>query len=92
MSEVYVETLADIQNLSNDLVRELEHLLAQTCVSCLLTVATNQKRCKLEAHTDGPGTIVTIVFTGIQKTEVGNVVGFRELLGLGQLGGAIVAC
>lgn len=52
LSEVDIEGLADVKNLPNDLVRQVEHLLAQASIGSFFTVAANEQRCKLKAHTD----------------------------------------
>jgi hypothetical protein len=49
LSKVDVQLLADIENLLDDAVRKLQHLLAESRIGTLLTVATDQERSKLEA-------------------------------------------
>jgi hypothetical protein len=91
LREVDLEVLADVEDLPDDLVREIEHLLSQSSVCSLLAVATNKKRCKFEAQADGSRSIVAIVLAGIQKAKIGNIIGLGELLRLRQLRDAVVA-
>ena len=90
LSKVDVQGLTDVKNLSDNPVGELKHLLAQVCICGLLAVATNKERCKLEAHANGPGSVVAIMLTSVQEPKIGDVVGLRELPRLSQLGRAVV--
>ena len=90
MREVDLEVLADVEDLPDNFVREVEHLLSQSSVCSLLAVATNKKRCKFEAQADGSRSIVAIVLASIQKAKVSNIIGLWELLRLRQLRDAVI--